>query len=145
MDQNSFWTWKQQENLWTLKFSHRSTTHVILHVFYHLITIPCHLHQEIKENVQDSPGIAHLLNRMHVLQPKPIYRTIRLIFDLIRPIFSAPLMNWSFASTFASGARAEWGECRGLCATDRERRNMIFVRGGPCGPISHIWFNLNFN
>jgi hypothetical protein len=26
-----------------------SAKHVILHVLYHLITIPCHLHQEIKE------------------------------------------------------------------------------------------------
>jgi hypothetical protein len=27
----------------------QSAIHVILHILYHLITIPCHLHQEIKE------------------------------------------------------------------------------------------------
>jgi LEA14-like dessication related protein len=32
-----------------LATKHQSATHVILHVLYHLITIPCHLHQEIKE------------------------------------------------------------------------------------------------
>jgi hypothetical protein len=47
----------------------RSTKHVILHVFYHLITIPCHLHQEIKEKVRDSPGIAHLPNDLRASAP----------------------------------------------------------------------------
>jgi hypothetical protein len=88
----------------------RSATHVTLHVFYHLITIPCHLHHEIKEKVWNSLGIAHLPNGMRVLQPRPIYRTIQPIPDSIRLIFATPAMNWSFAATVVSRAQAEWGE-----------------------------------
>lgn len=32
----------------SVEFHKKSATHVILLVFYHLITIPCHLHKEIK-------------------------------------------------------------------------------------------------
>jgi hypothetical protein len=96
-------SWKIHEHQNSAELANKSTefhkksvtedqpaTHVILQVFHHLITIPCHLHQEIKEKVHDSPGITHLPNGLRALQSRPIYRSIPI---LIRSIFSAPPTN----------------------------------------------------
>jgi hypothetical protein len=63
----------------------------------------------------------------------------------MQPVFPSSSTIWGHGDRLWLCFQADEEDSQELCSLDRERRNSLYVRGGPSGHIHHFLFILNFN